>query len=1230
MKPILEVIAGFGPGNALGVLELVAATTAEQVDNNDSLTATVVAPTALTLRQRSKLRFTGSDGRVREYRVRRLSRNSTARTVDIEAGPVWLDLATAGAVRVTTGTATTFTIDATLSASDWLTTYVVSDVAAVGLTWLDTTLGTIEATGTRRLSFQNATRLEILQAVAAAFQCEWQIAQVAPGGLYRVSLWTQRGAANGVANITRARELLAFTSDSGDDQLATGVMVTGITPAGDTNPATVADNLWRIADINSGWVTLADPAGGAGPIGVDDLVNNLWLFGPLSGGGAPFGVQITDSRAADHAVQPTTTAGLSVGDLVSIRATADGRGVFELESPTAGPLYDRVIATQAQENGRGEANRLKDGRFASGLTEWAAVNPPATPAFAEIQRSELGTTTGGAIATARAAGTGTGTALQLKGRPANSWVRQQDQIVVAGNTATITADAIPDATGALTFTVTPGLPGTYADNTPVVVVRRRSSGMVLAESTPVLSPYMRFTDNGAADPLWLSQPVTLSRDAFPTTTTMGVGASWENTNPLIPYDGGAFQTFGVSYYSQSVDASYQRTVAALSSADGWTLGATLDGGSDGHARFVVAVDKTALALASIPWLATVGHVIRSFNGSFGPVMNLTRSSGAVVTLSSTDWPAICESVVDSGATWTVTYRYWVPSGFTRVAKNVTPFTGTDVDGVFYWDLITTPGTAFYPVNDAWTLSSDEGAFNFNLNGSHPAGTTTVNIKANAAIAPRNFNSGDTVGVFTYASATMAWTSFSAAAITTPFAGTRYTFTITAASSTIDEMAATWPGKRASFRVGGGVTTAGALQIISVTGTTVIAEHYTGQFTAPVFAATGAGATLEGTFTQTYSVTAAANWGANGQVTVSVSPAVPVGITHPKGSRATPNFNPDNSRFRLAAQVTAGATSFTLRGAPSHFGTSPVTLPTTGTWTLPPLRFEANRATIPFAGDTLTAAASAQADGSGNVSVTLAAANTNALAVDQAITVTRPAILRSTDPTAGSVVRLLSAIGGTSIPTNTTPGIRSHFFRAEVPAGATRLVTVYATVAMTAGTYALGQLPAVAILDGSGTVLASTRFANNTVTVGAVVYGTMIAQATLTESAALAVAVYGGFTNTPTLWHVLLEAWAVQSAATDVPFVQGSHANALWLAALKYLQIYARAVTKLSVTVAQLQEVSGLPLLPVTPVVGQTITQEDTGESVRLAAVRYDHFDYTRTEWTLDTLRPTAARLLGVK
>lgn len=139
----------------------------------------------------------------------------------------------------------------------------------------------------------------------------------------------------------RARKnLLGITYERNADQQATRVFPRG----GDVDGVrlTMAAAKWRVKTIASLDITLEDPNNTAdGPLAFDDQLNSAFLEKTDGTKTA-----ITDSVLSTQIVVVASAAGITVGDLIRIRATAAGKQLTFLDSPvdqTTFGLIPRVL-----------------------------------------------------------------------------------------------------------------------------------------------------------------------------------------------------------------------------------------------------------------------------------------------------------------------------------------------------------------------------------------------------------------------------------------------------------------------------------------------------------------------------------------------------------------------------------------------------------------------------------------------------------------------------------------------------------------------------------------------------------------------------------------------------------------------------------------------------------------------------------------------------------------------
>lgn len=395
-----------------------------------------------------------------EWVMIKVTESDPGATVTVTLGPLRLLLAWRGFVRDVRGAETVqaFT-PAAQTVSEFLTRYVLSNLADDGLSWLS--LGTVEYAGTiEPAAFANVRRGELLTDVEQLTGYEVSLRRLAADAGYAIDVLARRNSdadtvlfetPGSAQSITRVRDLL---------QTATAVVPIGT----DDRPMGEVDWIGgAVSGSGPYWIPLTDPAGGAGPIAEDDQFVGAYLALP---GGTT--LAITESRASDSAVQVASVGAYVPGQRVCLWDNTTGRPVSLITSPTAlASNRGRVVARVSVKGARTERTLNQNGGFDGNALNWTITSNAA----AELPRSEFPLTLTGSANGARSAGVGTGTPFPVTGFPANTWMRRGDRIVVDGVTLTVTADAVPDTSGALSLSVSPGLPATYADDTPLTLQR---------------------------------------------------------------------------------------------------------------------------------------------------------------------------------------------------------------------------------------------------------------------------------------------------------------------------------------------------------------------------------------------------------------------------------------------------------------------------------------------------------------------------------------------------------------------------------------------------------------------------------------------------------------------------------------------------------------------------------------------------------------------------------------
>lgn len=1109
-------------GQRLGTLVLVEGTERTRLDGNETTTLTVGRQRWLDLGGdvRMVVRVVWPDGSIVERRISQVETTDTSPTTDLTLTPVFADLASGGPIlRVVAGRVAT-RVAGELDVVTALATYVVPHSAA---TRLGMVLGEVEKNPVVQFELDAPTPAAFLLDLFDKAKLEMEIVRTSD------TVWTlhgraRRGSTVPALRITEARNQARLALAVDEQQLATVVV-----PFGDADSngdrATIATARWQVAGVLAGgWVQLRDPDNASRtPI----LVDTQWQ-GAYVRDRSGVNEQILNSRASDGAVQLASTTGLGIGSRVFLASDPAGTPLVEVYDASAVGSRRRVVPLTLS-GVRGDANEIRNGRFADGLTDWGAANPTTPPSFVEIPRSELGVTRNAQADGARAANIGTGTPFAVKGLPANSFVRQWAELRVGGATLQVSADAIPDIGGGLTLSVTPGLPGAYVDDTPFTLIRREQRTLLLDGAQSVLLTRLRFQDSNtdgllvglsgtvtAAVGGWVSFPLTL-RYATP-----GVQAGalvMEQPNLTVP----ALSTLPLFFNVQS---------ATVPTPTGATTATLPFGGSSS----AITVGTTRLRYR--------------FTNNELCVCRVTANSGGILTLE-----------LESHAAFN-TPNPTFSGGFYQYEAS---------------DQVLANGST-------WTLDITRETRTLRCNGPQTAGALSVPFKAQTNITTRNWGSGDTISLNRALSATLALTGVTS--YTPSPDGNTLVVTYDAATSTMDDLTtpADWGFGDVWFDFGSG----GTFRLDSIGGGTASFAGSGGSPTTPQ-TATASWAKVD-----TYALTGSASWGANGRVTLNLASPVPTGRSYARGLPVNANWV--TGAMRLHVALSAGATSVQLAGVDFFVtGSDPAASLRGAVYRIP-----ATVSTIPIPGNTLYAASTTQANGSGVASIPLVAANPNAIANNEAVTIVTPQMLRPSDPTTGSVVRLTSAAGGGSHPSisvlTTLTGVP-----VTVPAGTTVPVTVFVTLSLSAGSYSLSSQPSVALVDGAGTVLQTGGIASTNVTVAQTpTIVRVILQRTLTESATLFVRM-AGRNNDRASWITPLDAMLVIGADDDVPFVAGSWANELAIRGAEELAARRDPAVAVTLDLATLRRWSDAPDgAPV--VVGQTVQLPALGLTRRVLTI----------------------------
>jgi hypothetical protein len=466
MSGVVELwsdLACVSGAKALGVCWVLDGREGPQLDNSDTLEATILPDTRTTPAARQVLRRVDGAGNVREYRVQSVKRILVESRRRIRAlGPL-NDLATGGLCRSVAGGVTSYAVGGTLSPSDHVSTIVLANLAADGLAHWGP--GTIEPTTPVTLTApaEGWTRLAYLTALADATGAELR-ARRNGATSYLVDLLTRTGSTAATVVVATGKNLIALEQDLNDAELATALTMLG-NANGDGRVGDIGENLWTLGTIPGSapyWIPLTDPAGGAGPVafasqfGTASTSHAAYLLRSDAGT-----TQITDARltaAGGSEVLVAATTGLVAGERVQLVADSSATRLAELRAPNVARLH----RTDRSSVYAGEANLVRNPTFASWSSDTAADHWTGTVAkYARTTPTSLTLTI-----TANAANL---TAVAVSG-PANALVCKGDIFLAAGGptgtvfvTATVRLNgsgtgtlALSDVTGSTAYAATSG------------------------------------------------------------------------------------------------------------------------------------------------------------------------------------------------------------------------------------------------------------------------------------------------------------------------------------------------------------------------------------------------------------------------------------------------------------------------------------------------------------------------------------------------------------------------------------------------------------------------------------------------------------------------------------------------------------------------------------------------------------------------------------------------------
>jgi hypothetical protein len=319
------------------------------VASDESFTVTVAAKRclALGLATGMVIAVVFSDGSFDEWRVSQTVETSTEWTItctsvmiDLVDDDVFVEPAVSGFPTFASGMADV-TATAALEA-------IIADRASRGEASIPLFVGTVSST-TVLPSVQwdtagTVARINAIQqaVLATGEACEPRARRNGTSGYY-IDLVDQVGGSAPLLSLRIGKHLVGDTQVTRQRQdQATVVIMRGGDLAG--FPTAIGLARWLITDLTGSVATLADPAGGAGPIGADGQFVDGALYREADG----TLLAITDSSFANQTVTLSDPGALAEGDVVQFRTTSDpdtAKPIVELPYPSRVATYGRKVGT---------------------------------------------------------------------------------------------------------------------------------------------------------------------------------------------------------------------------------------------------------------------------------------------------------------------------------------------------------------------------------------------------------------------------------------------------------------------------------------------------------------------------------------------------------------------------------------------------------------------------------------------------------------------------------------------------------------------------------------------------------------------------------------------------------------------------------------------------------------------------------------------------------------------
>lgn len=668
------------------------------------------------------VRIDWPEGVIDEWRVQRLTEVretpvAPVPAVSLDLVPMWADLAERGPVLPLVGGAVTTRVAGALNLSTWLAQRVLAHESAQRLGLV---LGTVGSDPVVDTEFDAAAPLEIAQQTTQQAGTELVFTRV-DDTQWRLDAPTARGANLPPLVVKPGVNALSQQAAYDRTQLNTVLL-----PFGDQDPstgdrATMAEVRYVVTGLPGGnWVQLQDADTGESPI----LVDRQWEGAALQLVDLSTRT-ITTSRVSDGAVQVANVVGLSVGTVVGL-ATADGGPLVEVYDAASLTAHGRRVRPLTL-TGRGEANRIRNGRFKAALDGWTAANATTPPAFAEIARSELGLTRTFRAQGARAANTAASTPFTVDGLGAGERVLRGEVITHVGGELGLSGAAIPGPDGALTLPLDDPLPSDFADGDILPLVRREGGTYTLA-ALPKLGGILLLT-HAAADANAVQRLTAFARvDGLPQFNTPG--------DVVIAGPGGERFDGNINRLDAVPSAPTQLVVRYGGFANG---SATPAGSFECNLTQRLGPQRLRFYQSSAPSGALGTHVVATLGAINDPPPAFPRY---LINPFNQHWRFL--GVIDAtGYDPDVALNY-IEADWIGVPS------GADLDGVPIGVVNFGSGRVVDTTSELWsgsaTLDWRRETRPLVLQGAHPTGSTTLTTKPNLALARRDWLGPDTLYV----------------------------------------------------------------------------------------------------------------------------------------------------------------------------------------------------------------------------------------------------------------------------------------------------------------------------------------------------------------------------------------------------------------------------------------------------------------------------------------------------